>query len=131
VLPGPLWPFGRAVRSGVTTCLARGQQRRAANASRRSDALDEDEFFEAGTTTQQCIGDSRCAEGDVQIASQDANGHQEVSVNGGMVGVCRHSPEQIASGVLAGTSVLAGWYAPLSSRDREPCSRRRYKPAGP
>lgn len=77
------------------------------------DALDEDAFFEDGTTTQETVADSRCAEGEVEVASQDADGPQQLSVSGEVVGVCRLSPEQIASGEIAGDSTLSGWCSPL------------------
>lgn len=77
------------------------------------DALDQDALFEEGTTTQQTVSDSRCAEGDVEVVSQDADGEQQISVSGEVVGVCRISPEQAASAAMASDSTLSGWCTPL------------------
>lgn len=79
------------------------------------DALDEDAFFEDGTTTEETVAadESACSEGDVTIASQDQDGPQQIGVSGDVVGVCRVSLEQVASGEIAGNSQLSGWCTPL------------------
>lgn len=79
------------------------------------DALDEDAFFEDGTTTEETVSgeNSACSEGDVTITSQDQDGPQQIGVEGDVVGVCRVSPEQLASGDIAGNSQLSGWCTPL------------------
>lgn len=77
------------------------------------DALDESAFFEDGTTHDETVADSACAEGSVKVTSQDQDGPQQIGVEGEIVGVCRVSPEQIASNQIAGNSVLSGWCTPL------------------
>ncbi len=77
------------------------------------DALDENAFFEDGTTTEETVADAACSEGDVTVTSQDGDGPQTIGVAGDVVGVCRVSPELLASGEIAGDSQLSGWCAPL------------------
>lgn len=77
------------------------------------DALDENSYFEDGTTTEATVTDAACAEGDVTVTSEDTDGAQRIGVSGDVVGVCRVSPEQLASDEIAADSILSGWCTPL------------------
>lgn len=77
------------------------------------DALDEESYFEDGTTTEAKVDDAACADGEVTVTSQDQDGPQQIGVSGEVVGVCRVSPEQVAASEIAGNSQLQGWCTPL------------------
>jgi hypothetical protein len=77
------------------------------------DAADNDAFYEDGSSQSETVGDSACAEGEVTVTSEDADGPNNVLVEGDVVGVCRTSSEQQTSGELGDDSSLRGWCAPL------------------
>lgn len=77
------------------------------------DAADNDAFFEDGSQASETVSDSACAEGDVTVSSEDADGPNNVLVEGDVVGVCRTSEEQQTSGEIGNDSELRGWCAPL------------------
>lgn len=82
-----------------------------------SDAADDDKYFEDGAGATDTIADAACSEGETRVTTEDMpDGPQKLAVEtppGGIVGVCRISPEQIASGEIDDDSVLTGFCAPL------------------
>ncbi len=80
------------------------------------DAADDDKYYEDGAGQSDTVGDAACSDGDVEVTSEDTDGPQKLGVKpkgNAIVGVCRISPEQIASTETSGDSVLAGMCAPL------------------
>ncbi len=79
------------------------------NRSGYPDVLDDDALFENGAAQTAQAPDSPCNEGTATATVQDGN----VIVEGdGIVGVCRVSPEVIASNEFGEDSFVPGWCAP-------------------
>jgi hypothetical protein len=79
------------------------------------DAAEDDKYYEDGAGQSDTIGDAACSDGNVDVTSEDADGPQKISVTpaaGTVVGVCRVSPEQLASTETDADSVLAGFCVP-------------------
>ena len=82
-----------------------------------SDAADDDKYFEDGAGASDTVADAACSDGDTSVTTEDTDdGQQRLGVSGAegvVVGVCRVSPEQLASTEIDEESVLAGFCAPL------------------